>query len=112
MSWKLYHNPNCSKSREALAELQKRGITFEVVEYLKTPLTLNELSDLATQIVNFAELVRTKEELFLQEPFDVTSQETVVKKLLEHPRLLERPILQGNGKAAIGRPLQKILDIL
>lgn len=112
-SWKFYHNPQCSKSREALAMLQDRAIDIEVVEYLKTPLSVEELKQLISQLADpVSSLVRVKEVEFTEAPFDVNSAEEVAKHLSKIPRLLERPILQGHGRAAIGRPLEKIEALL
>ncbi len=109
-TWTLFHNPKCSKSREALEFLQAQShLQLTVVEYLKeTPneATLKSLiADLTTPLET---LVRTKEDEFKAAPFDVTSKEQVLQNLLETPKLLERPILHGHGKAIIGRPLENI----
>lgn len=110
--WKLYYNPQCSKCREALALLSEQGIAMEVIEYLKTPPSKEDLETLAAQVDSLPALVRIKDEKFTQEPFDVNSKQTVIANLLKHPSLLERPILQGKGKAVIGRPVEKILQFL
>ena len=85
---------------------------MEVVEYLKTPPSRQELETLVAQIDSLPALVRSKDEKFMQEPFDVNSPEAMITHLLKYPSLMERPILQGNGKAVIGRPFEKILQLL
>lgn len=107
--WKIYHNPQCSKSREALALLQARGVEPVIVEYLKTPPTAEELRGLIQMLgVLPSDLVRTKEDLFQELNFDLSSQDAVVENLAKHPKLLERPIVVHGKRAAIGRPVQNI----
>ncbi|WP_413290461.1 arsenate reductase (glutaredoxin) [Bdellovibrio sp. HCB337] len=108
-NWKIYHNPQCSKSREALGLLQARGIQPKVIEYLKQPPTADELRGLIKTLgVPSSAVVRTKEELFQQLNFDVNSLETVIENLAKHPRLLERPIIVKDQTAVIGRPVENI----
>jgi arsenate reductase len=110
--WKIYHNPQCSKSREALALLKERGIELEVVEYLKTPLGALELRALITKLgVPCSALVRTKEELYRELGFDVNSVESVIENLVKHPRLLERPIVEHRHVAVIGRPVENLAKL-
>ncbi|MBO9667882.1 MAG: arsenate reductase family protein [Bdellovibrio sp.] len=112
-SWKFYHNPKCSKSREALALLDAEAVDFKIVEYVKDPLTVAELKELIGQLNGPLEaLVRTKEADFTTAPFDVNSPEEVASQLAAKPHLMERPVLQGKGHAAIGRPLENIKALL
>lgn len=111
--WKLYHNPQCSKSREALQMVQASGVEYEVVEYLKTPPDREELRRLIGELQSpLAELVRVKEIEFQNEPFDINSPEVVAERLAKSPRLLERPILWGPQGAVIGRPVERIRQVL
>ena len=111
--WKFYHNPQCSKSREALGLLQDRAVDIQVIEYLKSPLSVEELKKLISQLNEpVSSLVRVKEVEFTEAPFDVNSSEEVATQLSKKPRLMERPILQGHGRAAIGRPIEKIEALL
>lgn len=111
--WKFYYNPQCSKCREALALLETHSVDFQPIEYLKTPLTAEELNELIGQLSDpVSTLVRVKESEFVEAPFDVNSVEEVALQLSVKPRLMERPILQGNGKAVIGRPVEKIEALL
>lgn len=111
----LYHNPRCSKSRDALALLEQHGQPFQVIEYLKTPLDEDTLSTLLAKLgLTAREIMRNKEEeyqqLGLAEP-NLTEQQ-LISAIVKHPRLLERPIAVIGEKAAIGRPLANIAAIL
>ncbi len=115
MTVTIYHNPKCSKSRETLALLQNKGITPQIVEYLKTP------PDAATlkQIIKWLgivprDLMRRKEEpyktLGLDDP--KLSNDALIAAMVAHPILIERPIVVAHGKAALGRPPENVLAIL
>jgi arsenate reductase len=111
----LYHNPRCSKSRQTLQLLQEQGLEPEVVEYLKTPpdaATLEHILDMLG--MQPRELMRQKEdeyaELGLDDPS--LSREQLIQAMVEHPKLIERPILVKDGKAAIGRPPEQVLELL
>lgn len=107
--WILYHNPKCSKSSEALALLQSQSTAFEVVEYLKNPPSEKDLRAIVAKLQGpLSALVRTKEEEFQSAPFDVQSEEVVIQKILQQPKLLERPLLLTPSAAVIGRPLENI----
>lgn len=110
---KLYHNPRCSKSRQALEILTDAGHDIEVIEYLKEGLKKSEvegLYDLLGQEVS--DLIRTKEAEFKEAPFDTKKKGEVVKALVATPKLLERPIVIKGKKAIIARPPEKINDFL
>lgn len=115
MAVTIYHNPRCSKSRETLRLLRDRGVEPEVVEYLKTPpdaATLERL--LALLGLEPRELMRLKEppyrELGLDDPGK--SRAELIAAMMENPVLIERPIVVKDGRAAIGRPPEKVLEIL
>lgn len=115
MSVTIYHNPRCSKSRQTLQLLRDHDLEPEVVDYLKTPpdaATLERLLGLLG--LEPRELMRRKEaeykELGLDDP--ALSREQLIAAMVEHPRLIERPIVVGGGKAALGRPPEKVLEIL
>lgn len=103
----LYHNPRCSKSRGALEILQEHGADFAIVEYLEQPLDRDALGQLLDQLPNDpAELVR-KDKHFQElglDPAAYESRDAVVALLLEHPKLMQRPILSDGRSARIGRP--------
>jgi arsenate reductase len=111
----LYHNPRCSKSRQALALLSAEDAVFSVVEYLKTPLNESEISNVykalkANDAVKCAyDMLRTKEsEYKLAELSTTSSDAQVIAAIAKYPKLLERPIYMANNLAAIGRPLENI----
>ncbi|MEM8766719.1 MAG: arsenate reductase family protein [Pseudomonadota bacterium] len=111
----LYHNPNCSKSRGAKEILEARGINFEVVEYLKAPLDEAALRALLDQLPEApAQLVR-KDSYFKELGLDAASYESadaVASLLVEHPRLMQRPVGVRGNKAVIARPSELIEALL
>jgi arsenate reductase len=111
---KLLHNPRCSKSREALAALEEAGHQPEVWRYLDEPLDEAQIRELLAQLqLPALALVRVKEALWQELSQGRTLTEAqIIALLASHPKLIERPILIHNGKAAIGRPLDKILALL
>ena len=112
---KLYHNPRCSKSRAALELLQSRGIEFDVVNYLDDPPSESELRQIVKMLgIKPNELVRKGEKLYKELGLgdqDLSDKQWIAT-LTEHPKLIERPIVVHNGKAAIGRPTENIEAIL
>ncbi|MES9945822.1 MAG: arsenate reductase (glutaredoxin) [Candidatus Thiodiazotropha sp.] len=115
MSIEIYHNPRCSKSRQTLQLLQDRGIDPDVVEYLKTPpdkATLEQILDMLG--LEPRELMRKKEQEYkaLQLDDPALTRDQLMQAMIANPKLIERPIVIQNGKAAIGRPPEKVLDIL
>ncbi|MBD3671173.1 MAG: arsenate reductase (glutaredoxin) [Gammaproteobacteria bacterium] len=115
MSSKLYHNPRCSKSRQTLQLLQEKGVEPEVIEYLKTPPDAATLKQILQQLgLKPRDLMRKKEAEYkeLKLADESLSDDDLIKAMIEHPKLIERPILVSNGKAAIGRPPEQVLDIL
>lgn len=111
----LYHNPRCSKSRQTLELLRAQGLDPEVVEYLKTPPTAAELEQILALLGKEPrELMRTGEaeykELGLDDP--ALGRDALIQAMVDHPRLIERPILLANRKAAVGRPPERVLEIL
>jgi arsenate reductase len=111
---RLLHNPKCSKSREALALLTDRGIDPEVVLYLDSPPDRATLELVVSQLDDPARLVRKDphfKELGLTAA-DYTTAEAVVDLLLEHPRLMERPVAIRGDRAVLGRPPEDVLTLL
>lgn len=111
----LYHNPRCSKSRSTLQLLEQKGVVPDVVEYLKTPPDTDTLRDLLHKLgMRPRDLLRQGEEeysrLGLADPG--LSEEALIAIMVQHPRLIERPIVVANGKAVLGRPPEKVMDIL
>ena len=111
---KLYHNPRCSKSREGLAILRDRNLDFEIVEYFKVPLTKEELSNIIKKL-NIApiDLVRKNERIWKENFKDQKlDNEQVLDALVEHPKLIERPILVNGNLAVVGRPPEHLISII
>lgn len=103
---KYYHNPRCAKSREGLSYLQEKGLEPEVVLYMKEPLSQDELQDLIDALdIEAEDLIRKKESIWKEEFADKELEEDeLILAMIEHPRLMERPILWKGDRAAIGRP--------
>lgn len=111
----IYHNPRCSKSRQTLQLLQEKGITPEIREYLKNPLSNEELTQLIALLeINPRELIRTKEVEFSTAGLDNPDLEdsAIIEAVCRFPKLMERPIVVHQGKARIGRPPENILELL
>jgi len=109
----IYHNPACSKSRETLALLKNKGIEPNVIEYLKNPPTKEEIKQLLTLLdISAHELIRKKESAYKEANLEEATGAQLTKAMADNPVLIERPIVIANGKAAIGRPPENILDIL
>ncbi|HTT07473.1 MAG TPA: arsenate reductase (glutaredoxin) [Gammaproteobacteria bacterium] len=111
----IYHNPRCSKSRETLALLTARGIQPEIIEYLKTPPDQATLQRLLKALgMTPRQLLRTKEDAYAETGLDnpKLSDAQILKTMVTHPVLLERPIVVVDGKAAIGRPPENVLRLL
>ena len=111
----IYHNPRCSKSRQALRLLRDNGIEPKIVHYLKDPLTVSEIKVLINKLGDASQnIVRIKESLFKDLKLKgrhLTLDETA-EILSLNPKLLERPIVVDGEKAIIGRPPENVLTLL
>ncbi|MEY8021977.1 arsenate reductase (glutaredoxin) [Muriicola sp. SD30] len=111
---KIYHNPRCRKSREGLAIIEESGKPFEIIKYLEDNLTRTELEEILKILdINASELVR-KQEAIWKSNFkgkDLT-EKMIVNALLDHPKLIERPVVIYEGKGVIGRPPENISELL
>jgi arsenate reductase len=115
MSITIYHNPKCSKSRQTLELLQQNGVTPTIIEYLKTPPTAETLKAILGQLgLAPRDLMRKKEDIYAKLKLDdpALSDDALIDFMVAHPILIERPIVLANGKAALGRPPEQVLDIL
>lgn len=115
MSVTIYHNPRCSKSRQTLELLRARGIEPEIIEYLQTPPNVKTLTEILNQLgLEPREAMRRKEPIYKELDLDnpVHSRGALIKAMVEHPILIERPIICSNGKSALGRPPEAVLTIL
>ena len=105
---RLYHNPKCSKSREAVRILESKDIQVEIVNYLSEGINISDLEIL----IRLDGIIRTNEREFRENPVDISDINNVRLLLQTHPKLLQRPVLISDGKAVIGRPPQEILILL
>ncbi len=111
--YQIYHNPRCSKSRQTLELLESNGIEPEVIEYLKNPLSESEVLALLGKLnSNPQSLVRTKEDVFKENNFDIDSAEAIAKVIAKHPKLMERPVVVKGDQAVLGRPPENIKSLL
>ena len=111
----IYHNPRCSKSREALGLLEQAGVPLTVVRYLDTPPDAGTLSALLGKLgMTARELLRSKEDEFTALGLDNLSLDegTLVAALAAHPRLMERPVVVHDDRAVIARPPERVLELL
>ncbi len=110
----IYHNARCSKSRSACELVSAQGINAEIIDYLRTPPNKDELRGLLHKLgMKAGELVRRGEEVFKQHYAGKTlSDDEWLDALVAHPILIERPIVVRGDKAVIGRPTEKVLELL
>lgn len=110
---KIYHNPRCSKSREALALLEGEGLSPQVIEYLKAPPSQAELKRILKALdIPARDLVRKKEAAEAKIDPDALSEAELIAAMVKHPQIIERPIVVNGDKAAVGRPPGRVLDIV
>lgn len=112
---RIYHNPRCSKSRQTLQLLQAHGIEPTVIDYLKTPPDAKELNRILNLLaMEPRDLMRKKEAEYKEAGLDdpALDRETLIQAMIDHPRLIERPIVVAKGKAALGRPPESVVEIL
>tara|TARA_B100001250_G_C19333217_1_gene585656 strand:- start:114 stop:452 length:339 start_codon:yes stop_codon:yes gene_type:complete len=111
---KIYHNPRCRKSREALKIIESKNIQFEIIEYLKNPINKSELR----QILKFLnipaiELIRKNESIYKEKYKEKKfSNNEWLDIICDNPILMERPIILKDNQAIIGRPPEKVLNLL
>jgi len=111
----IYHNPKCSKSRQTLELLRQRGIEPRVIEYLKAPPSAKELDGILKKLaIEPRALMRTKEDAYAAAGLDdpKLTRAQLVAAMVEHPSLIERPIVVNGARAAVGRPPEAVLEIL
>ena len=115
MSVTIYHNPKCSKSRQTLELLSAKGITPTIIEYIKNPPTVEKLKEILSQLgIAPRDLMRKKEDIYKELELGILSlsDKDLIDLMVEHPILIERPIVIANGKAVLGRPPEQVFDIL
>ena len=111
----IFHNPRCSKSRQTMELLHEKSIEPEIVEYLKTPPDFKALEDILNMLgIEPRQLMRKGEAEYKANNLDddSLSREQLIEAMVKFPKLIERPIVITNGKAAIGRPPETVLEIL
>ena len=110
----IWHNPRCSKSRNAVALLEEQGVEAEVVKYLDTPPSRVELVAVLDMLGLSAKgLMRSKETLYKELGInEINDEEMLISLMVANPKLIERPIVIKDGKAAIGRPIENIVALL
>ncbi|VAW61150.1 Uncharacterized protein YfgD, not an arsenate reductase [hydrothermal vent metagenome] len=114
-SIKIFHNPKCTKSRLTMELLTNKGVKPQVIEYLKTPPSKKELNDILNCLqLEPRQLMRSHETEYKENNLaDVNlSREQLIDAMIQFPKIMQRPIVINNGKAAIGRPPENILEVL
>jgi arsenate reductase len=112
---RIFHNPRCSKSRQTLQILNEQGVQADVIEYLKEPPDFKMLQQIVQMLgIGPRDLLRKNEEPYKELQLDRTelSDDELIQAMVDHPKLIERPIVIRDGKAIIGRPPEKVLEIL
>ena len=110
----IWHNNRCSKSREAKAMLEEKGLEFEVFEYLKSDFSKEELLRVMTQlkITDINDMLRKKETLYKELDIVNKSQNEILDLVVQNPKLVERPIIVKDNKACIARPMENLSNLL
>lgn len=110
----IWHNPKCAKSREALKLLEAKGEKIEVVKYLDEPKSREEIVKLLALLkISARELMRTKEEIYKELGLTKErNEDKLIDALVQHPKLIERPILIEGNRAIIGRPVERVIEFL
>ncbi|TVQ78833.1 MAG: arsenate reductase (glutaredoxin) [Flavobacteriales bacterium] len=109
----IYHNPRCSKSREALSYLENNQLKYRVVRYLDEALTFEDLQEVLDKLdIEAIELVRTNEKIWKEQFADKElDEDEIIFSMLEYPQLIQRPIIVLNDRAVIGRPTNQIEEL-
>ena len=111
---KIYHNPRCRKSRETLEIIKNKGVDPEIVEYLTNPVSAEELKQLLSMLGIKAEQLLRKGEAIYKENYkgkDLNEDEWI-NAMIEHPKLMGRPIVVEGKKAVLGRPPENVIELL
>jgi arsenate reductase len=109
----LYHNPSCSKSRATLALVRERGLEPLIVDYLENPPSQETLKELQTLLgCSVMDMIRPGEAPYREMNLAQADDAQLLQAMVDHPILLQRPIVVNNGQAAIGRPPEQVLEIL
>ena len=111
---KIYHNPRCRKSRETLSILREKKVNIEIVEYLKNPLSKEEISSILKKLnISAKELIRTQEKVYKElYKGKIFTEEQCCDILVKNPILIERPIVIKDNSGVLGRPPINVLALL
>lgn len=110
---RIYHNPRCSKSRQTLALLQERQLEPEIIEYLKTPPSIDEIKELLSWLnCPASALIRSKETEFKALGLENADENSLIEAMATHPALIERPIVVKGERAVLGRPPENVLELI
>jgi len=110
----IWHNPRCSKSRDSFNLLEEKGVKAEVINYLDTVPTKDELKDVLSKLnISAQELMRSKEAIYKELNLaEVSDENILIEAMIANPKLIERPIVIKGDKAVIGRPIEKVIELL
>jgi arsenate reductase len=114
MSAIIWHNPRCSKSRQTMEILTEKGVEAEVFKYLETTPSVQDITEVLKKLgISARELMRTKEDEYKTLNLkDETDEKKLIEAMATHPKLIERPIVIVGDKAVLGRPPEKVLEII
>lgn len=111
----IYHNPRCSKSRQTLQLLEENGVSPEIILYLETPPSIDDITALLKKLgMSARDLLRKGEDAFKENNLkdDSLSEAQLIGAMAEHPKLIERPIVVKGSKAVLGRPPENVLQLI
>ena len=111
----IYHNPNWSKSRKSVEILKASGVEFEIIQYIKQTPDVNQIKNICSKLkLKPKEILRKGEKDFKENNLSeiIDNQDILLQKMVQFPKIIERPIIVIGNKAVIGRPPENILDIL
>lgn len=107
----IYHNPRCSKSREALEILKQNAVNITIIEYLKNPLNFEQLKTLSSHFV-FSDFVRKNEPSFKALGLSMDEQDSILRAMEQEPKIMQRPIVILGERAVIARPPERVLALI
>ena len=111
----IWHNPRCSKSRDSFKLLEEKGLAPKVVKYLEETPSMEELQNILKMLgmTSAQELMRKKESIYKELNLkDETSEEKLLQAMVKNPKLIERPIVIKGHNAVIGRPVERVIELL
>jgi len=108
----IYHNPKCSKSRQTLAIIEENNKQVTIVEYLKSPLTQEQIESLLALLsCKPIEMMRIKDSEFKEQNLNTATDKQLIQAMVNTPKLIERPIVSNQKQAIIGRPPENVLAL-